>query len=124
MSDYKIKIDGKEYAISMRMASIKEYKKITGRNLLDPKELGEILGYKDKSFNGELFVAWVQACLIDGGLSKDESEKVAGNIRLTDGDTITNLVKAYIFFNTGASKEQVEELYEKNVSALRADRAI
>jgi hypothetical protein len=108
---YSVKIDGKDYPISLRFGAVREYKKLTGRNLLDGSEITHIFGGKDNTLDPELFLSFVQSCLFDAG-EKQEAEALANAIRLTDIDTITSLSRMYVHYSTGKGEKEIDDFFE------------
>jgi hypothetical protein len=126
MKDYKVKINGKEYPIRMRMFAIREYKRITGKNLVGDNSLTDVFGSKVevKEFNADLFISLLYSMLKDGaypqelGLTIDD---LAASVNNYDYAEIGNALSfLYIRDRYGLTDEQVEETFkviEKNVTA-------
>ncbi len=101
----------------MRMRSLKEYRKLTGKNLLNKASMEEIYGDgKELEFNAELFIAFVYSLLIDGaypGKFELTIDDVAGSLKANDSALARNLMIVYVSDVTGKTIEEADEALEK-----------
>lgn len=105
--------------MSMKMLAVREYKKITGFNLLSPThKLTDIWGDgAGKEFSPELAIALVFCMLKNGDMSFSHSlDEVGAAMRLTDVDLARMVTKVYIEEMTGQSVDE-NAVLSKNLQA-------
>lgn len=113
-----LNILGEDRPIELKMLAVREFKNLTGVNLLSPtNRMADIFGdSKDKDADPGLIAAFVYCALKNGNLSFEHTlDQVAANIKLSDLTLVTEMTRLYFEECTGKPFEL--KANEKNLSA-------
>lgn len=122
-----VTIEGTKYPIKMNMLAIREYKKLTGKNLIGQKALGDIFGDKTGGvvgdFDAGLFTSFLYVLLLNGAFPdppKYTLDELANVISFSDGLLGKAMTICWVMAQTGQSQEEVEKNLEEAAKNRRA----
>lgn len=121
-----IELGGKTRPIKMKMLAVKEYRKLTGKNLAGgDADFIEIMGDKKTGveFNPDYFVAFLFAVLKDGAhpeVIDFTVDDVASWVNLYDKTLVGQLFELYMEEMTGKTAEEILKEIEQNKKNLPA----
>lgn len=109
-----MKIAGKEYPAKLRLLAVKEYKKLTGKDLISDVAIYEIFGGekdgKQYELNYDLFAAFLFSVLKNGdpkGFTMSIDEMCA-EVEINNGALVKELGEIWVEGFTGLSSEEIK----------------
>jgi hypothetical protein len=116
----EVTIEGTKYPIKMNMLAIREYKRLTGKNIIGQKALedifGSIAGGVVGDFDAGLFVTFLYVLLVNGSYPdppKYSIDELANIISFSDGLLGKAMTACWLMGQTGQSQDQVEKQMEE-----------
>lgn len=125
-----VSIEGTEYPIKMNMLAIREYKKLTGKNLIGQKALEEIFGSRTSGvvgdFDADLFVTFLHVLLVNGAYPEPPKytvDQLANVVSFSDGKLGLAMTTCWVMSQTGQTQKEVEDRLEEAAKNRRAPLA-
>lgn len=118
----EVTIEGTTYPIKMNMLAIREYKKLTGKNLIGKKALEEIFGSsKDAGggdFDADLFLNFLYVLLVNGAYPEAPNitiDQLANIVSFSDVKLAKMITICWISSQTGQNPEELSKDLEETV---------
>lgn len=125
-----VTIEGTKYPIKMNMLAIREYKKLTGKNLIGQKALGEIFGGNAGGvvgdFDAGLFTSFLYVLLLNGAFPdkpKHTLDELANVISFSDSALAKAMTICWVSSQTGEMSQEVEKNMEEAIKNRKAPLA-
>lgn len=104
----------------MNMLAIREYKKLTGKNIIGQKALEDIFGGTTGGvvgdFDAGLFIAFLHVLLVNGAFPekpKYSLDELANVVSFSDGALGKAMTACWVMGQTGKNQEEVEKEIEE-----------